>query len=105
MNDRNEMFWNMEQVIAKHGSGHVDWEGMATGRGLKKMVRAAMKPILSKEDDPEIRQVLGDLLMHYAYECRDQAGIMPEKVTLLELAYVLYGVITTKDWMKSETKW
>ncbi len=105
MSERNERFWNIEQVIAKHGSGYVDWEGMASGHGLKKLVRAAMKPILSKQDDPEVKQVLGDLLMHYAYESIDQADCKPTEAQLIELAYILYEVITTKEWMKSGTKW
>ena len=105
MSERDEMFWNMKQVIAKHGHSYVDWEGMASSSGLKKLVRAAMKPIITNRDDPEIKQVLGDLLLHYAYESKDQAGIVPTEETLIELAYIMYEVLTTKEWMKSGTKW
>jgi len=104
-NKRSEKFWNMESILKKHARGYSDWEGMASGHGLKKMVRKALKTVTYKQDDKEIRQVVGDLLMHYAYECRDQTDIEPSEEVLLELAYVLYNVVTTKEWMKSGTKW
>jgi len=100
-----EKFWNMEKILAKHATAYCDWEGFASTEGLEAKVRSVLDEYDFETDVPEIRQVIGDLLMHYVYQARDQSGEEVEVGKIQDLYFVLHDFIKTKQWMKSGIKW
>ena len=99
-----EKFWNTAEFLAK-SDVYCDWEGFASADGLEEKVREAIKIVRCERDDPEIIQIVGDVVMHYVYESVDKADTMPSMEALYEIAYIVYEMVTVKNWMKSGIKW
>ena len=102
---KKERFWDMKQVLERHSEGYCDWEGFASGDGLEEKVREAIQCFRFETDDKEIIQIVGDLVMHYAYVCVDQSDMVPTVEVLVEVAWMAHAMVSTGMWMKSGIKW
>ena len=80
--------WQTGKVLEKFGFGYCDWEGFADDEGHEKLVREAISCI---EVDGELRQVLGDLVLHYVFQFRDAVGENPSLDFVREIACFLHA--------------
>ena len=94
--------WQTGKILEKYGFGYCDWEGFADGDGLEELVREGISCVAA---DGELKQVLGDMVMHYAYQYRDATGENPSVDFVREIACFLYAVLTTDEWYKSGIEW
>jgi hypothetical protein len=95
-----EKFWDLVGVLSNKG-GYADWEGLASGEELVAKVREAVDVFQGEE----YVQVVGDLVLHYAYAALDASDTEYTVEELREIACVVYDMVSTRYWMKSGVVW
>jgi len=99
-----EKFWDIAEVLSKV-EVYKDWEGMSSGEGLEEKVKKAVDVVLGPDDAKEHVEMVSDLLLHFLYEARDQADTEFTEAQVLDFAWIIYEMVTTRYWMKSGYKW
>jgi len=99
-----EKFWDIAEVLSKAEVYH-DWEGMSSGEGLEEKVKKAVDVVRGPDDTKEHIEMVSDLLLHFLYEARDQADMEFTEAQVVDFAWIICEMVTTRHWMKSGYKW
>jgi len=92
-------FWHTkDELEARKDIAYSDWEGMADAEEVISWCKHF-------KETWGLNDFQADVLLHLAYEQRDQTGHLPDSGEMHGMCYAITELTTVHQWMKSDVNW